>query len=70
MGLRTVKASVVVPERLAAPDDVAALIDLVRDALDRSDTPELAAATAAEMRRRFDIARLVAEIVALYERYE
>jgi glycosyltransferase involved in cell wall biosynthesis len=61
-------ASVVVPERLAAPDDVAGLIDLVRDALDRTDTPDLAAA-AAEMRRRFDIGRLVEDIVVLYERY-
>jgi glycosyltransferase involved in cell wall biosynthesis len=59
-------ASVVSPQRLAAPDDVAGMIDLVRDSLTGGDA---VMHRSAEIRRRFDIARLVDDIVDLYERH-
>ncbi len=62
-------ASVVAPQQLAPPHDVAGLIQLVHDSLANTDAADLAAASTAEMRRRFDIARLVEDIIALYERY-
>jgi glycosyltransferase involved in cell wall biosynthesis len=59
-------ASVVSPEQLAAPDDIAGLIDLVRDSLAQGDAM---GHRSADIRRRFDIARLIDDIVDLYERH-
>jgi len=61
-------ASVVPPGQLVSPDDVADLIALASDSLARSDAGNLAESAGAQMSERFDIARLVEDIVDLYGR--